>query len=93
MFTFYRDIAAHQLNQTLANSQTQTGTAIFAGGGSIDLRECLEQSLQFFLRDANARILNLKTEVQFTIYIVEAGYLHKNFSFTGEFNGVVNQVQ
>src|SRR5690606_10985746 len=59
------DIAAHQLDQTLADGQPQSGTAIFARGCTIGLRKRLEQLAYLSRIHADAGIRHGKLQLYF----------------------------
>ena len=50
------DLAAHQLDQLLADGQAEAGAAVPARGGAVGLREALEDAACLLRRDADAGV-------------------------------------
>ena len=60
--TLCTDTSPHQFRQPFADSQPQSGAAIFARGGTVSLGEWLEYMLQFIGRNADTAVAHQKTE-------------------------------
>ena len=75
------NFTTHQLNELLADRQAQAGAAIFAGGRAIRLGKFAEQVGLLICTDANAGILNLKS--QLTSAASGRMTISKNCDFTG----------
>ena len=54
-------LATHHFNQLPADSQAQTGSAMFAGGGTIGLGKLFKNAGLGLLADALTRVGNFKT--------------------------------
>ncbi len=101
-FTGDRDPASHQLNQSLADDQSQPGTALGAGGGGIDLTEGLEEEVHLLVGDANARIADGKAEFPEALRGGGIGrlvrhrlgaHLQADFALGGKLDGVSQEVK
>ena len=57
-FAVDADFTAHQFHQLLGDGQTQSGAAVFTRGGSVRLRERLEQLALLFPGHADTSIAN-----------------------------------
>ena len=64
-FAFNPNVAAHELDQTPADRQTQTGAPKFTRGGGIHLREGFKQAVHSFFGNANAGIAHNEMQIIF----------------------------
>ena len=97
-FALHPHLSSHYLHQPLAQSQPQPGAPITPGGGSICLREGLEQPLNTVRRDANTRISHRKMQVDWrSVCCIDCLLLSKlhtdhDLSLLGEFDCITQQV-
>src|SRR5882672_10909396 len=61
-------LAAHELHQAFANSQAETGAAIFARGGSLHLTKRLKELVQLLRANPDARVADGESYVEPAIF-------------------------
>jgi hypothetical protein len=93
----HADLPTHQFHQPLRDRQTEAGSAELPLDCSIDLREALEKSVAFLLRNADASVLDRKSDLIFLVrsvlYRPIASYPQRYGASRSELDGVVEQVQ
>ena len=85
--------AAHRLHQPFAERETQSGSTIDAGEGSVGLFEGREQMRLVRSRDADARITYLETQQDGGGGLIGRGHAHLDRACDRELDGVAGQVE
>src|SRR5579872_4930035 len=85
--------SSHQLDEMLADGQSQASSSIAAGSGGIGLRKFVEDSCQLFRRYADAGVAH--RDPYRGGFRVGAFALHadQHMAAAGEFDGVADQVR
>ena len=86
------DLSRHQIDDALADDQSQTGSAIQARSRGIGLAEGLEQAAGIFRRDADAGVFHFEAQD-----VVLAGFRlgldrNRHGALVGELDGVAEQI-
>src|ERR1700728_651799 len=89
---FDPDCSAHQVNEAPGDSQAQTGPAIFSSGGTIGLRECVENHTVLVAGNADAAILHAEMQLGGFVGKFTGLNADRNFSVLGELDGVSDQI-
>ena len=94
----HANLTAHDVRQALAYRQAQTGTAIFAGSGCIDLAKRLKQSGLAVQRNADTRIFDAELYQARQVGSVGMRGLAQmrtddHLAMLSEFNRVVDEIQ
>ena len=80
------------LDQAGGNRQAQAGAAIFAPGGTIRLREGLEDHLLLFLGNADAGVPNGEVQRKSLAGLLLDLDLQNHFAAVGELDGIAQQI-
>src|SRR5947207_7716643 len=91
--TLEPDFSAHELDQCSANSQTETGSAILAGGRAIRLDKRFEDKLLFIFRYPYPGIMDRKVQRRLTSTIVFAVDFYCDLPARGELNRVIDEIR
>src|SRR3974390_15273 len=86
------DCAAHGLNQAFANRQAKSRTAELVARSTADLVELLKEQLMLIRSNANSGVRNFHADL-FAVLCRLRTQRHRDPSFLGEFDGVVQEVQ
>ena len=84
------DLAAHDLDQGLADRQPQTCAAVPTGGGGVDLREPAEQLAALISVQAGTGVFDLDAQL---LPRADIAHLQSHHASVGELDGVANQIQ
>src|SRR5262249_17522843 len=87
----YVDLAAHHLNQSFADGETQTGSAIFTRGRFMFLRKFSEYVGQFFRCDADTGIFDFQMQLSLPFFLL-AGYTDNKLALFRELYGIAHQI-
>ena len=85
-------LAAHQLNQALADGHAQAGAAKAPGGGRLGLGEAAENARLVFRRDADAGVGHRHFQPDLGRRLLHHRQRHRDGALLGEFDGVAAQV-
>ncbi len=88
----YSDFSLHHLHETLADSQTESGTAVFPGGRFFSLSESLKEPRLYLGSNADAGVKNLKPQGYVVCIPALFGDLERDLAALSEFNGITNQI-
>ena len=92
ILAFHVKLSVHQLNQLPSDRQPQSGASILAGHGVISLHEGLKNALQSLLFNADACILDLKTNpAGVTLNFLRVDH-DLNLTPFGELDGIADEV-
>ncbi len=91
-FRLHADLAAHEVDQALADHQAETGTAVDARGRGIGLGEGLEQAFGRGRGDAHAGVLHLEQHLAVRARLAALGHAHADVALLGELDGVADQI-
>ena len=84
------DAAAQGLGQMLADAKAQAGAAELSRGGTVDLGEGLEETLELLFVHADARVDHVKTEARRAALVREPDD-EANFALVGELDRVAQR--
>ena len=91
-FALDGDLASHQLGELLGDRQSESRTAVFAGGRGVGLLEGLEQTLDLRLAHADAGIAHGELDELAVGSVLQNPNLDCDLAFVGELDGVVAEI-
>ena len=89
----YADLAAHELGELFADGQPQSGTAVFAHGRGVHLRERPEQAVHVVRRNPNPGIRDREAQNHIVLAFSIQRDANRHLPLLRELNRVVRQVQ
>ena len=89
---FDRNMAAHQFDQSLADDQSQPGTAVASGGRGVGLGEGAEQARLLIRRHADALVAHLEAELNAPAFECFHANLDDDVAPFGKFDRIADQV-
>jgi hypothetical protein len=85
---FHPDASTHHLYQTRTDGETETGTAMFARGGSVGLAESFENETLLVGGNADAGILHREQQRDFRFLRLIHACFNKDAAVVGEFDRI-----
>ncbi len=86
------DLSLHVLDELLGNGQAQSGAAVESCGRAVGLGESVEDMVELFCRDANARVRHGEAQGAGLVRLGIVGDADGDFSAVGKLDGVADEV-